>query len=636
MRAHEPVNILLVDDQPAKLLSYEVILGEMGENLIKANSAREALSCLLKTDVAVVLADVCMPELDGFELARMLREHPRFEKTAIIFISAIHLSDLDRIRGYQTGGVDYVPVPVVPEILRAKVKIFAELYRKTRQLESLNDELERRVRERTAALEQSTAQLRQSEEHLRLASEAAEFGTYDYNAAAGRFYWSPHLRRIVGMAEDAQLTLEAALGFVHSDHRDAVRQHMLGEREQAGRRELEFKVVRADGQMRWLLDRGQAVQDNGGAARVTGTILDITERKLTEERQRLLMAELDHRVKNILSNVGAIAHLSSHRATSVGAFVEALDGRIRAMSRAHTLLRRGAWGRTNLADLASETLSPFRSRSGTNVVTEGGPVWIVPELTQSLALILHELATNAVKHGALSGPAGRVKISWSRIAGSPPGQLRLVWQEEGGPAVHEPTAKGFGLTVLQAAAGDVGGVASCDFRPEGLVYTLQGPFELQQSAPAPACETSRSESAPEDTDVPSKGPARGQGRRILVVEDEALVALQLQEDLESDGHHVVGPARCLEHGISLALNEDIDAALVDVSLGRDTSGPIADQLLARNIPFAFATGYSDGSMLPEHLRAVPRLSKPYALDEVRRLVRSLIAKELPQARLPPA
>jgi len=623
MRAHEPVNILLVDDQPAKLLSYEVILGDLGENLIKANSAQEALACLLKTDVAVVLADVCMPDLDGFELARMLREHPRYEKTAIIFISAVHLSDLDRIRGYDIGGVDYVPVPVIPEILRAKVKIFAELFRKTRQLQDMNQELERRVRERTAALEQSTTQLRQSEEHLRLASEAAEFGTYDYNAGAGRFYWSPHLRRIVGLAEDAELSLETALGFVHPDHRDAVRGHMRGDRGQTGRRDLEFKIVRADGEVRWLLDRGQSVHENGAdAARVTGTILDITERKVTEERQRLLMAELDHRVKNILSNVGAISRLSSHRATSVAAFVDALDGRIRAMSRAHTLLRRGAWGRASLADLTSEALSPFRSRSGTNVQIDGSPVWIVPELTQSLALILHELATNAVKHGALASSTGRVKVSWSRIEGGAPGLLRLVWQEEGGPAVSEPTAKGFGLTVLQEAAGDVSGVATCDFQPAGLVYTLQGPFEMQ-SAPAPALEPDRRDAvtAPEPAQ-----PAKGHGRRILVVEDEALVALQLQEDLESDGHHVVGPARCLEQGISLALNEDIDAALVDVSLGRDTSAPIADQLLARNIPFAFATGYADGTMLPEHLRGVPRLSKPYALADVRRLVESLVAQ----------
>src|SRR5438128_6892577 len=143
MMQNDRVNVLLVDDQPAKLLAYEVILRVLGENLIKAASAREALERLLKTDVAVVLIDVCMPELDGFQLAAMIREHPRFQKIAIIFISAIHLTDVDRLRGYEMGAVDYVPVPVVPEVLRAKVKVFAELYRKTRQLERLNSELGR-------------------------------------------------------------------------------------------------------------------------------------------------------------------------------------------------------------------------------------------------------------------------------------------------------------------------------------------------------------------------------------------------------------------------------------------------------------------------------------------------------------
>src|ERR1700757_2832549 len=141
MSTKERVNILMVDDQPAKLLSYEAILGELGENLIKASSAREALDCLLKTDVAVVLMDVSMPEMDGFELAEMIRDHPRFHRTAIIFISAVHLTDLDRLKGYERGAVDYISVPVVPELLRAKVSIFAELHRKTLQLEALNREL---------------------------------------------------------------------------------------------------------------------------------------------------------------------------------------------------------------------------------------------------------------------------------------------------------------------------------------------------------------------------------------------------------------------------------------------------------------------------------------------------------------
>ena len=160
MNPDEKVNILMVDDQPAKLLSYEVVLNDLGENLIKATSGRDALQQLLKNDIAVVLMDVSMPEIDGFELADMIRQHPRFHKTAIIFISGIHLSDLDRIKGYQRGAVDYISVPVVPDVLRAKVSVFAELHRKTRQLEQLNRVLEQRVEERTEELRESESQFR--------------------------------------------------------------------------------------------------------------------------------------------------------------------------------------------------------------------------------------------------------------------------------------------------------------------------------------------------------------------------------------------------------------------------------------------------------------------------------------------
>ncbi len=160
MPANDKVNILMVDDQPAKLLSYEAILGDLGENLIKASSGREALEVLLRTDIAVVLMDVSMPEMDGFEMAEIIRQHPRFQKTAIIFISGVHLTDLDRLKGYERGAVDYISVPVVPAVLRAKVSVFAELHRKTRQLETLNRELEQRVSERTEELRESETQFR--------------------------------------------------------------------------------------------------------------------------------------------------------------------------------------------------------------------------------------------------------------------------------------------------------------------------------------------------------------------------------------------------------------------------------------------------------------------------------------------
>src|SRR6201996_8971114 len=193
MKADSKVNILMVDDQPAKLLSYEGILSELGENLIKATSASEALNILLKMDIAVVLMDVSMPELDGFELADIIREHPRFQKIAILFISAVHLTDLDRLKGYQRGAMDYISVPVVPELLRAKVSLFAELHRKRRELELLNSQLEQRVLQRTAQLAESEKQLRQRADLLDLASEAIMVRDLDgilqfWNSGAEAFY----------------------------------------------------------------------------------------------------------------------------------------------------------------------------------------------------------------------------------------------------------------------------------------------------------------------------------------------------------------------------------------------------------------------------------------------------------------
>src|SRR5580658_9253726 len=195
---NDKVNVLLVDDQPAKLLANEEILRDLGENLIKTSSAREALQFLLKNDAAVVLIDVCMPELDGFQLAAMLREHPRFKETAIIFISAIHLTDVDCIRGYAMGAVDYVPVPVIPEVLRAKVKIFVELHRKTRELEQLTLKLERRVAERTAELEASNERLLQSEQGRSLSLAAGQMGSWDCDLVTGEWRWDEGQYRIFG------------------------------------------------------------------------------------------------------------------------------------------------------------------------------------------------------------------------------------------------------------------------------------------------------------------------------------------------------------------------------------------------------------------------------------------------------
>jgi signal transduction histidine kinase len=138
MAVSEKVNVLLVDDQPARLLTYETILSELGQNLVRAGSGIEALEKLMKDEFAVVLLDVSMPDMDGFEAATLIHQHPRFERTPIIFVTGVHISELDRLKGYKVGAVDYVSIPVVPEILRSKVSVLIELYTKRRELQELN------------------------------------------------------------------------------------------------------------------------------------------------------------------------------------------------------------------------------------------------------------------------------------------------------------------------------------------------------------------------------------------------------------------------------------------------------------------------------------------------------------------
>ena len=478
MSPREPVNILLVDDQPAKLLSYEVILGELGENLIKANNASEALGALLKTDVAVVLVDVCMPDLDGFQLAEMIRGHPRYEKTAIIFISAIQVTDLDRIRGYKSGAVDYVPVPVIPEILRAKVRIFTELYRKNRQLEELAADLELRVAKRTAELEQSNVRLQESEEMLRQALTAASMGTWRRNLETQVSQRDANFNRIMGLpAVDSSSTVKERLEEIHPEDRSAAVAAWTEAVEARGVYEAEFRIKRHDGAIRWVRDQGRFVAGESGLPNfLTGLTLDITERKKAEQAQTLLIQELNHRVKNMLTTVQAIALQSLNGAR--GAEKDRFLSRIQALATCHNLLTRSSWEGAQLRDILDHTFAPHHNpKAASRISLEGQDTLLTSRDALSLTLALHELVTNAVKHGAFANSEGRIQLRWTVEPSPAVAKLHLSWSEEGGPPVKAPGPKGFGSRLLSSLAAQSGAAYSCDYPSTGFRCELALPLE---------------------------------------------------------------------------------------------------------------------------------------------------------------
>lgn len=613
----ETVNILLVDDQPGKLLAYEAILDGVNANLIKATTAEEAFTALLKTEIAVILMDVCMPDLDGFELAEMIRNHPRHEKTAVIFISAVRLETDDLLKGYRTGAVDYVSVPVVPEILKAKVQIFVELHRKGRQLDALNAELEERVKQRTDQLEQSHGMLQQSEERLRLASEAARLGTFEYDQSEQSLQWSQNIAEILHVPVPEHQRFDAFIDLVHADDRDSVRSYFKAANFAETTAELEFRIISVRGDA-WVLTRARAFKSkSGGPIRVIGTLLDITERKSADSHQQLLMAELDHRVKNILANVAAIARLSSSNATSINTFASALDGRIHAMSAAHDLLRQSSWTGVDLHKLVAGALEPFRSRTDNDIAIEGDRVRLTSKFAQSMALVLHELVTNAVKHGALSASGGKVSVVWSRIATDDGEKIRFAWKERGGPPCAKPIRKGFGLTVIRSASSECGGQANMELSAEGFEFSFEGDLTARTQMVSPRHISIVPKRAIPSSTEPSKGCT------ILLIEDEALIAMQLKLDLEEDGHVVVGPIAKLSDALRAAAESEFDIALIDINLGADNSAPVAEILDRRHVPFAFTTGYNDLIFMPPVLREYPHLTKPYNPADVKDLVAKL-------------
>ena len=378
-------------------------------------------------------------------------------------------------------------------------------------------------------------------------------------------------------------------------------------------RDLELRLRRSDqGWSRVFSFSGALVRRANGETMVVLVISDVTERRAAEERQNLLMREIDHRAKNALAVVQSVVKLT--KADDIDAFKMAVEGRVAALGRTHSLLAQMQWGEVDLETVIRGELAPYARSGGADPLhLSGPPVVLQPQAVQSLGMVVHELATNAAKYGALSVDGGSVHIDWAVADG---GRLHLSWRELGGPAAIEPGRQGFGSVLIDSAVTrQLGGQVRFDWRAKGLrVDTVLGAGlawrAIGRHTPA----------LPPASDTPSHAPM---GRwRVLIVEDEALVAACLEDDLRDAGCEPVGPATTVDAALDLARSADpLHAALVDLNLhGRDST-PVADALRARGVPFAFATGYTDAG---GQTGGVPVLEKPFSSAQLRRTLRALL------------
>jgi PAS domain S-box-containing protein len=526
----------------------------------------------------------------------MIREHPRFQKIAMIFISAIHLAEIDHLRGYEMGAVDYVPVPVVPEVLRAKVRVFADLYRKNRQLERLNAELEERVARRTAELEASTTRLLESEQRRSLALAAGSMGSWDWDLVTGKIVWDEGQYRIHGV-EPANFAVTPAnfKVLIVPDDWELLQVGMETLLREGQPHQAEYRIRRPNGEMRSCASTAAASKDgNGKVVRISGVTMDITERKEAEERQALLAREVDHRAKNAMAIVQSIVRLT--KANNISEYGTVIEGRIKALSRAHALLSDSRWQGAEFAKLVDEELAPFRSANADRIRVSGPKVLLNPTTAQTLALALHELATNAVKYGALSQSSGNLELKWE----FEPDTIVLNWRERGGPPVREPQSTGFGTRIITGSVErQLGGKATFDWRPDGLSCVLRVPH--QQPA------ATRSDTV---INLPDGAASRGlPSQRIMIVEDEALVAMILEDQLEELGISIVAICASVPEAMKAIEKSAPEAAILDVNLGGQLVYPVADRLIDQGIPFVFVTGYGRESV-DQRYSFVKVLEKP--------------------------
>ncbi|HET6969757.1 MAG TPA: HWE histidine kinase domain-containing protein [Phenylobacterium sp.] len=433
----------------------------------------------------------------SFDAARLTVTAPVVQGTTrlgSVYLRAITEPLPRRVARYAGVGVLVLMAALVVAVFGASNASLARAHRRLQveMVERAKAEAALRESQVAIATERGRAALRQSEQQLELALNAGRLGTWLLDLKDDKLMASEFLRAAVGVGATEPFDRYADLvALVHPGDKARQQREMESAIRNRSDLESEFRVLAPGGEVRWILLRGRAAghevgDDAGQATRMAGVSLDITDRKRADERQKLLLDELNHRVKNTLASVQSIALQTRRTATDPKAFEEAFLARLVALSRAHDLLTEVAWEGASLKDVIGRTIAPYAADGQTDRLRLAGPnVRLNPNAAVSLAMAFHELATNAGKYGALSAAGGHVDIEWNVDSMTSPTVVEIDWRERGGPPVAPPTRRGFGSRLLETGlAREFDGKVELSFEPEGVRCHMRLPLSRKMQLAA--------------------------------------------------------------------------------------------------------------------------------------------------------
>lgn len=594
----DPARILAVDDVAENLSALEALLAREGVELVTARSGMEALELLLvQDDFALALLDVQMPTMDGFELAELMRGTERTRRIPIIFLTAVATDEQRKFRGYEAGAVDYLLKPLDAQVIRNKVEIFVELYRQRGELARQRDEHAATLARLNAHSDNSPLAIVELDRDNRVVAWS--------QSAERLFGWRAAEVAGFGVSDFKWLATEDSGAFVD------LMTEIIGGRTHRATQTLNFCTAEGftlvcECYCSALLDRA------GRLISVNLQILDVTERKRAEETQRLLIGELNHRVKNTLASVQAIAQQTLRHSSGPSDFAPTFMGRIHALSGAHSLLSGATWQGAGLRELIDGQLA-IGAISSERFLTSGPDLDLAPEPALHLAMVLHELVTNAHKYGSLSTLTGTVFLDW-RVSDN---VLEINWVERGGPAAALPSRKGFGSSLIERSLLADGGSAVPLYEPAGVSWKLTLPYLAK-----PRLKATRSGEKSLPAVVSDHQARLIEGWHLLVVEDEPLVAMELCAIIEDAGGVVVATVANADAALEVITTSELDCVLLDGNLQGIPVDDIARALRDRGVPFLFVSGYGREN-LPVGFEEVQLITKPFNGRDLVREISSL-------------